>query len=72
LKHHVSADLVLVELVDDDGTPVPPGEEGRVVVTPFYGYATPLIRYDLGDRVEVTPHERTPEEWFPLKTEHCG
>lgn len=48
-KYHVSADLVLVELVDEDGSLVEPGEQGRVVVTPFYGYATPLIRYDLGD-----------------------
>jgi len=48
--YHVTSDLLLLELVDDDGQTVAAGEEGRVVVTPFYGYATPLIRYDLGDR----------------------
>ncbi|HEY7643626.1 MAG TPA: hypothetical protein VH858_01180 [Hyphomicrobiales bacterium] len=50
LKHHVASELVLLEIVDDDGNPLGPGEEGRIVVTPFYNLAMPLIRYDIGDR----------------------
>lgn len=49
LKHHVSSEVVLLELLDADGKPVSPGEAGRVVVTPFYNLAMPLIRYELGD-----------------------
>src|SRR5690606_26374994 len=46
---HVSAESVLVEIVDDDGLPVPMGESGRVVITPFVSTVQPLIRYDQGD-----------------------
>src|SRR5262249_17522788 len=36
-----------------DGSPAASGETGRVVVTPLYNYAMPLIRYELGDYAEV-------------------
>ncbi|MCB1465197.1 MAG: phenylacetate--CoA ligase family protein [Nitratireductor sp.] len=49
LKHHISSELVLVEIVDEQGQEVPAGTEGRVIVTPFYSLAMPLIRYDIGD-----------------------
>ena len=39
-----------VEVLDDDGTPVAPGEEGNVVVTSLSNYAMPLLRYWIGDR----------------------
>jgi len=48
-RHHVMAELVLVEIVDDHGRPSPAGTRGRVVVTPFYNHAMPLIRYDIED-----------------------
>jgi len=46
--YHVSADMVLVELLRD-GRPVPPGEEGEVVITNLHSYAMPFIRYRQGD-----------------------
>ena len=46
---HVSAETVLVEVLNQDGTETAPGETGAIVVTPFYSYGTPLIRYDTGD-----------------------
>jgi phenylacetate-CoA ligase len=45
----VPEEVVRVELLDDAGDPVAPGESGRVVVTPLHNYAMPLIRYDIGD-----------------------
>ncbi|MBN9307573.1 MAG: hypothetical protein BGO82_06605 [Devosia sp. 67-54] len=48
-KRHINADTVLVEVVDARGRPVPPGEVGRIVVTPLFNFAQPLIRYDQGD-----------------------
>lgn len=47
--YHVNAERVLVELLDDNDEPVSVGQSGRVVVTPFYSTAQPLIRYDHGD-----------------------
>ncbi len=47
--YHVQAETILVEVVDDDGRPVPPGGEGRVVVTPLHNFAMPLLRYAIGD-----------------------
>ena len=42
-------ETVLTEILDVDGKPVEPGETGRVVITSLYNYATPLIRYEIGD-----------------------
>lgn len=48
---HIQSERVLVEILRDDGTPCEPGETGEIVVTPFYNYAMPLIRYRSGDYV---------------------
>lgn len=50
---HVNSEVCLFEVLDEDDRPVKPGETGRVVVTPFYQTAQPLIRYEQGDRVTV-------------------
>jgi len=47
--YHVCAENALVEIVDEKGRDVAPGARGRVLVTGFYNYAMPFIRYDLGD-----------------------
>jgi phenylacetate-CoA ligase len=49
---HVQSEIVLAEILGDDGRPCAPGEIGEVVVTPFYSYSVPLIRYRSGDFVE--------------------
>jgi phenylacetate-CoA ligase len=46
---HVNAEAVLLEILDENGQPVAPGETGRIVITPFFSTAQPLIRYDHGD-----------------------
>ena len=46
---HVHAETTLVEAVDDDGNEVSIGGTGRLLVTPLYNYALPLIRYDHDD-----------------------
>lgn len=51
--YHVQAENLIVEVLDDAGRPCGPGETGRVVVTDLHNFATPLIRYDLGDHAEV-------------------
>ena len=51
--YHVPAETILLEILDAEGRPCPPGEEGRVVVTPLHEFAQPLIRYDVGDFAEA-------------------
>jgi phenylacetate-CoA ligase len=46
---HVSPDFGVVEIVDDDGAPVPAGTEGRIVCTGLLNEAQLLIRYEVGD-----------------------
>jgi len=50
--YHIQSEGVLVEILDDNGKPCSPGEVGRVVVTNLHNYATPLIRYELGQVVQ--------------------
>ncbi|OLT09551.1 CoF synthetase [Kocuria sp. CNJ-770] len=51
---HVNADRYLFEPVDEAGRPVPPGTtSATVLVTDLGNRVQPLIRYDLGDRVEL-------------------
>ena len=51
--YHVQSESVIVEIVDEDNRPCAPGEMGRVLVTPLMNYATPLLRYDIGDFAQV-------------------
>jgi phenylacetate-CoA ligase len=50
---HVQSESVLLEVLGDDDRPCSPGEVGRVVVTALHNFATPLIRYEIGDYAEV-------------------
>ncbi len=49
----VQAESLYVEILDPRGAPCAPGEIGRVVITDLHNFATPLIRYELGDYAEV-------------------
>jgi phenylacetate-CoA ligase len=48
-QHHVAIENAFVELLDEQGHEVRPGERGRVVVTGLHNYAMPFVRYMLGD-----------------------
>ncbi len=53
---HLFDDLILVEVVDEQDRPVPPGAFGaRLLVTTLYSRTQPLIRYALEDRVQLAP-----------------
>jgi len=55
-RHHVSDDCVLVEVVDQNGSPLPRGEVGQVTVTVLNSFSAPVIRYQLGDFASLS-HE---------------
>ena len=48
-NHHLNAEHVVVELVDESGRQVPAGEIGRVLVTTLENCLMPLVRYEIGD-----------------------
>jgi phenylacetate-CoA ligase len=52
---HVQAESLIVEVLDAAGRACKEGEIGRVVATDLHNFATPLIRYELGDYAEVGP-----------------
>ena len=49
----VQAERLYVEVLDGRDQPCAPGEIGRVVISDLHNFATPLIRYELGDYAEV-------------------
>jgi phenylacetate-CoA ligase len=51
---HLSAEDIVVELVDGDGRPVAPGENGEIVVTHMATADFPFIRYRTGDVAAAT------------------
>lgn len=57
---HVIPWMNFVEIVNEDGEPVEPGREGRVIVTSLCNYSMPLIRYEVGDRARLVPDEDPP------------
>ena len=49
---HVNADWAILEVVDEEYRPVPPGRPGhKVLVTNLANDVQPFIRYEIGDRV---------------------
>ncbi|MFQ5514691.1 MAG: phenylacetate--CoA ligase family protein [Myxococcota bacterium] len=51
---HQFPDSVVLEIVGDDGEPVPRGQCGHVVVTSLHNHVQPFVRYRLGDRASWT------------------
>jgi phenylacetate-CoA ligase len=53
--HHIMSETAIVEVLGEDGHPAKEAEIGRVVATSLHNFATPLIRYEIGDWAEVGP-----------------
>jgi len=47
---HLTMENLLVEVLDEEGRPAPPGQEGDVVITDLCNIAMPFVRYAIGDR----------------------
>lgn len=48
-RMHINDDLVIVEIVDEDGNPVENCAPGNLILTGLESYAMPLIRYRVDD-----------------------
>jgi hypothetical protein len=47
--HHLRPEDYIVEIIDDSGAELPPGQEGEIVITSLKSEAMPLLRYRTGD-----------------------
>lgn len=64
---HLSSDLAILEVVDDDYRPVPAGTQGtKVLVTNLVNRVQPFIRYEIDDMVTMSPTPCPCGSHFPL------
>jgi phenylacetate-CoA ligase len=70
--HHITAENVIIEIVNDEGKSVPAGEEGRIVITNLHNYAMPFIRYDIGDMGALSGQACSCGRGLPLLTSLSG
>lgn len=48
-EKHIFSDQIILEIVDDDGNQLPPGQTGWIALTDLFNYGMPFIRYRIGD-----------------------
>jgi phenylacetate-CoA ligase len=53
--YHVAVANAIVEVVDDSGNPCPHGVQGNVLVTGLHQWASPVLRYAIGDIASAHP-----------------
>lgn len=63
---HINAEGLIVEIVDDGGHPLPPGELGQVVLTNLNNHAMPFIRYNIQDLAALGDESCACERGLPL------
>ncbi len=54
--YHITAENIIVEIVDNQNAPVPIGESGRILVTNLFNHTMPFLRYDIGDIGALSDH----------------
>jgi phenylacetate-CoA ligase len=69
---HLTSELLLVEIVDEDGQTVAAGQEGDIVVTDLFNVAMPFVRYAIGDRGVASPEPCACGRGLPLLQEVVG
>lgn len=69
---HLTSENVIVEVVDDEGQPTPPGHEGRLLVTDLFNTAMPFVRYEIGDRAVAGFQQCPCGRGLPLLTQVVG
>lgn len=63
---HITAELIVVEIVDEAGQVRPPGEEGEILITNLSSPEFPFIRYRTGDRGILDPNPCACGRGLPL------
>lgn len=63
---HINTELVICEVVREDGSACSPGETGRVVLTDLHNFVRPFIRYETGDLAVAASGRCQCGRGFPL------
>lgn len=71
-QFHINTELVVCEILREDGSPCSPGERGRVVLTDLHNYVRPFIRYNTGDLAVLGTDHCACGRGFPLIGEIDG
>lgn len=66
-EYHLADRHILFEILRNDGAPAAPGDIGRVLVTPLYNRAMPLLRYDIGDYVELSKNDSCARSYLSIR-----
>ncbi|MBZ5700346.1 MAG: hypothetical protein LAN84_00705 [Acidobacteriia bacterium] len=69
---HVNSLGRYIEIVDEEGAPVPPGVPGRILVTDLTNFAMPFIRYEIEDVGSWAGESCPCGRPFPLLAEVLG
>jgi phenylacetate-CoA ligase len=69
---HISPDVGIIELLDENGYPVVPGEVGEIVATGLLNFAQPLVRYRTGDMASLSDESCSCGRRMPLVRELYG
>lgn len=64
--YHVSSEKAILEFLDNNGTPVSPGNPGEIITTDLHNYAMPFIRYAVGDIATPTGERCSCGRGLPL------
>lgn len=63
---HITAEDIIVEIIDSAGKPLPPGQPGEIVVTHLATGDFPFIRYRTGDVATLDPNPCACGRGLPL------
>lgn len=69
---HITAEDIIVEIVDEQGRPVPHCEPGEVVITHLYSTGFPFVRYKNGDVAVLDDRQCPCGRGLPLLKEVRG
>ena len=69
---HITAEDVIIEIVDENGRVLPPGQSGEIVVTHLATADFPFIRYRTGDIATVSTERCACGRGLPLLTDIQG
>jgi phenylacetate-CoA ligase len=47
--YHIQSENIFLEILNENNAPCEVGETGKVVITTLHNFASPLIRYEIGD-----------------------
>lgn len=65
--YYLADDNLLVEVVDEDGNPLPAGQTGQIAITDLHNAANPFIRYTLGDLGVMAPDDHSATRGLPFR-----